>query len=413
MDVALLVGLFAAVMILVERWRPARAFPRVPGFVARAALLNGLQVASVFVLGTHVDAWLQSHRPWSAASLGTFGGAALGYLVITFVYYWWHRARHTSDFLWRWVHQVHHSPQRLEILTSFYKHPIEIAINAVLSSAILYGLVGVTPAAGAWAVAITGVAELVYHWNVRTPRWLGWWFQRPEMHCVHHEKGRHHGNYADLPLWDILFGTFDNPATFDGRCGFADDAERRLPEMLRGVDVHRPRPKRRWDRASTATAIVLTLGLGRMAADTVGLGKVGGLLAATGASPAPKVFTAYGDVEPFSTQVTLSWRDPEGNAQQLPLTSEVYARLRGPYNRRNPYGAVVVFAPVAARRPELAGMFDAVAQSALCGERRLLSELGVDPGSVGSELTIVYTPREGAAAIEPVTVRCAEEVARG
>ncbi len=413
MYVALLVGLFAAVMILIERRRPGRAFPHVPGFVARAGLLNGVQVASVFVLGTHVDAWLQAHRPWSAAGLGTFGGAAVGYLVITFVYYWWHRLRHASDWLWRWVHQVHHSPQRLEILTSFYKHPIEIGINAVLSSAILYGLVGVTPAAGAWAVAVTGVAELVYHWNVRTPRWLGWFFQRPEMHCVHHEMGRHHGNYADLPLWDILFGTFDNPATFDGRCGFADDAETRLPQMLRGVDVHRPRPTRRWDRVSTATAIVLTLGVGRMAADVVGFGKLGGLLAATGAGPAPKVFTAYGDFEPFSTRASLSWVDRHGTPQQLALTSEVYARLRGPYNRRNPYGAVVVFAPVAAQRPELAGMFDAVARSALCGERPLLAELGVDPPEVTGDVTIVYTPRDGAAAITPVTVRCATEVARG
>ena len=48
------------------------------------------------------------------------GGALLGYLAITFIYYWWHRWRHQSDFLWRWLHQVHHSAQRIEVITCFY-----------------------------------------------------------------------------------------------------------------------------------------------------------------------------------------------------------------------------------------------------------------------------------------------------
>ena len=41
--------------------------------------------------------------------------ALVGYLAITFVYYWWHRARHQSDVLWRVLHQLHHSPARLEL----------------------------------------------------------------------------------------------------------------------------------------------------------------------------------------------------------------------------------------------------------------------------------------------------------
>ena len=44
----------------------------------------------------------------------------------------------------------------------------------------------------------------------------------------------HGRNYGDLPLWDILFGTFHNPERFEARYGFGDDQEARLPEMLRG-----------------------------------------------------------------------------------------------------------------------------------------------------------------------------------
>jgi sterol desaturase/sphingolipid hydroxylase (fatty acid hydroxylase superfamily) len=178
------------------------------------------------------------HRPWSADRLGLVGGALVGYLAITFVYYWWHRWRHEVPFLWRWLHQLHHSPQRIEVITSFYKHPVEIAVNGLLSSAILYLGVGLGAEAAALAVFLTGAAELFYHWNVRTPRWIGFVIQRPESHCVHHQAGLHTFNFADLPLWDWMFGTLRNPRAWDARCGFEPDREGRLADMLRGRDVH-------------------------------------------------------------------------------------------------------------------------------------------------------------------------------
>jgi sterol desaturase/sphingolipid hydroxylase (fatty acid hydroxylase superfamily) len=74
---------------------------------------------------------------------------------------------------------------------------------------------------------------------VPTPYWLGFFVQRPESHCVHHEEGLHHYNYADLPVWDWMFGTLRNPRSWDARCGFGE-AEYRLGEMLRGIDVSTP-----------------------------------------------------------------------------------------------------------------------------------------------------------------------------
>jgi sterol desaturase/sphingolipid hydroxylase (fatty acid hydroxylase superfamily) len=232
-----IVGGAAAAMITVELLRPGRAWPRVAGWWTRAILLNAIQVG-VALLGTIAwDRWMAARRPWSADALGPVGGAAVGYVALTFIYYWWHRARHASPFLWRWFHQVHHSAQRIEVLTSFYKHPVELVANGLLSSAALYFLVGLGPEAATGAVMLTGLAELFYHWNVRTPRWLGFLIQRPESHCIHHEEGVHTWNYADLPVWDLLFGTLRNPRAWEGRCGFGPENEPRLPEMLRGVDV--------------------------------------------------------------------------------------------------------------------------------------------------------------------------------
>jgi sterol desaturase/sphingolipid hydroxylase (fatty acid hydroxylase superfamily) len=227
----------ALLMALVELGVRARRWPRVAGWWSRALLLNAGQAAVAWTAGLTWERWLGAYRPWSAEGLGLPAQVALGYVAITFVYYWWHRWRHEVPLLWRCVHQVHHSPARIEILTSFYKHPLECLLNSLLSAAILVLVVGVGREAAAWAVALTGLAELFYHWNVRTPRWLGFLVQRPESHCVHHQRGQHAGNYADLPVWDMLFGTFRNPRDWEGQCGFGEAQELRLKEMLRWKEV--------------------------------------------------------------------------------------------------------------------------------------------------------------------------------
>ena len=239
--IPLIVFVCALAMIGVELLAPGRPWKHVSGWWARAILLNGVQVAVVFLAGATWDVWFQDTSLFQLESqLGMTGGAFAGYLAITFIYYWWHRARHEVPVLWRIFHQVHHSPQRIEIFTSFYKHPVEIFVNGLLSSAILYLLCGLSPEAASMTVLMTGLAELFYHWNVRTPYWIGFIFQRPESHCLHHKQGWHRQNFSDLPMWDMLFGTFHNPRTFEAECGFSNDAERRLPEMLAGVDLHHP-----------------------------------------------------------------------------------------------------------------------------------------------------------------------------
>jgi len=238
MFITLTVLALAVAMFIVERLKPGRTFPTVRGWWLRALALNAVQIGIVFLAGVSWDGWLVRNRPWPADALGLAGGAIVGYVVITFIYYWWHRARHTSDFLWRWFHQFHHSPQRIEIITSFYKHPFELLVNGILSSLIVYGLVGLDVKAATLAVTLTGVAELFYHWNVKTPYWVGFLIQRPESHLIHHEQGLHAFNYGDLPLWDMLFGTFRNPRAWDAKCGFADDRELRVGDLLIGRDVN-------------------------------------------------------------------------------------------------------------------------------------------------------------------------------
>lgn len=234
MNPIVVVAAGAALLIAWERLTPGVQQPRINGWLMRVALLNGAQIAVVYLGTKSWDQWLPHLRLWNGEALGTVPGLALGYLVVTFVYYWWHRARHQSQFLWQWFHQVHHSPARIEVITSFYKHPLELLANGVLSSLILHVLVGLSAANASVVVAITGVAELIYHCNIRTPYWLGFIFQRPESHRRHHELGHHSHNYSDLPLWDLMFGTFDNPRENPAECGFGGTRETQLLRMLLG-----------------------------------------------------------------------------------------------------------------------------------------------------------------------------------
>jgi len=59
------------------------------------------------------------------------------------------------------------------------------------------------------------------------------------MHRIHHEHGLHKNNYGDFVWWDMLFGTYQNPAVFDSTCGFDDGKEQQLLPMLAFKDVHR------------------------------------------------------------------------------------------------------------------------------------------------------------------------------
>ncbi len=235
--VILIVVAVAAAMIAVEALRPGRRWPRVRGWWLRALAVNAGQAGGVYLAGMTWDPWFRRHQLMSVASLGPVAQIAIGYAAFVLLLYWSHRARHHVGVLWRWMHQMHHSPQRIEILTAFYKHPLEIVAESMLAAALLYLCLGVSPRGVLVISIVSGVAGLFYHWNIATPRWLGYIVQRPESHCIHHETGVHAYNYSELPLVDMLFGTFRNPARFDGQCGFGPRGETAIGGLLLGRDV--------------------------------------------------------------------------------------------------------------------------------------------------------------------------------
>jgi sterol desaturase/sphingolipid hydroxylase (fatty acid hydroxylase superfamily) len=176
--------------------------------------------------------WLDAHRWLDGTRLGVVGGTLVGFIVLEGVIYAYHRATHNVGFLWRGLHQLHHSPRRVDIPGSVLFHPLEMVAQVLLQLFVTVIVLGLDPLAAALVGYLVAFNGMFQHWNVRTPRWLGYLIQRPEAHCEHHRLGVHANNYADLPLWDLLFASFRNPASFDGRCGFAAPADRRMLAML-------------------------------------------------------------------------------------------------------------------------------------------------------------------------------------
>ena len=124
-----------------ERLRPGWPLPVVRGWWWRVVAVNGAQLAIVVVSGFTWERWA-AHASLLHLSehLGPAAGGLIAYLVATFVFYWWHRARHEVDWLWLGFHQIHHSPARLEVITSFYKHPVEMTVNSIIGSVLVYAL---------------------------------------------------------------------------------------------------------------------------------------------------------------------------------------------------------------------------------------------------------------------------------
>lgn len=223
---------------VLERVRPGRALPHVRGWYVRALVMNGVQFAITIGLNRVWNAWLSGpsllgFAKWNVPALE----GLCAWLIGTFFFYWWHRIRHMNGF-WRVFHQVHHSPARIEIVTSFYKHPVEILSDSIIAAVVLYPLCGVSLEGAFWNNFFAATGEYFYHANFKSPRWLKYFIQTPELHSVHHERDVHRYNFADLPLWDRLFGTYKDADTFAAHCGFPRDNERYLREMLMFRDVY-------------------------------------------------------------------------------------------------------------------------------------------------------------------------------
>lgn len=224
-------------LIIWEAIFPARLLPEITGWKTRALI----SFVVYFYLSTYLPLWwdpiLAPYQLFDLSGLGVTGGALVALFLYEGLLYAWHRALHSNDALWRVFHQMHHSAECVDTYGAFYFSLADMVGFTFLGSLALTLCIGVDPEAITVFLLITVFLGVFQHANISTPQWLGYIVQRPESHAVHHARRVHFKNFSDFPIFDIIFGTFENPAGYDHEAGFYDGASARVLDMLLFRDV--------------------------------------------------------------------------------------------------------------------------------------------------------------------------------
>lgn len=214
--------LFAAVYGPLERLFPARRQkvlrPEVAidlcFFAGQYMLFGAAVTACLAATNTTLAGWLglSAFRLWVQA-LPLWALAILAVVLGDLLIYWFHRACHHYDFLWRF-HAVHHSVEHLDWLAAHREHPLDGLVTQLLVNlpGILLGVNFTTLGA---IVVFRGMWAIFIHSNIQLPVGpLRYLFGAPELHHWHHARVPHtRHNFANLaPYLDLLFGTYHCPS---------------------------------------------------------------------------------------------------------------------------------------------------------------------------------------------------------
>lgn len=227
----ILLAIYGA-LITIEFIMPNSPLKKIEGWFVKSTLV----FVVYFYLSTYLpliwDKYLLPYQLFNLQEMNPFVSTAIALAVFELLIYIWHRTMHRNEFLWRTFHQMHHSAERLDTFGTFYFSPLDMIGFTFIGSLTLSVFVGLSPEAVSWFLYINMFLVIFQHANIKTPQWLGYIIQRPESHSVHHQKGVHAFNYSDLPIFDIIFGTFKNPKYFSKEVGFYDGASHKLKDIL-------------------------------------------------------------------------------------------------------------------------------------------------------------------------------------
>ncbi len=234
----IVLGMYGVLMIW-EAIFPARELPKIKNWKLRGLVSFGV----FFYLSTYFpmiwDTYLVDYQIFDLTALGAGWGAFVAIMIYEFGLYVWHYAMHKNDTLWKIFHQMHHSAERMDSYGAFYFSPMDMIGFTLLGSLCLVVVAGFTPEAATLFILITTFLAIFQHANISTPRWIGYIVQRPEAHTIHHARGIHAYNYSDISLFDILFGTFNNPKGYKHETGFYNGASKRVWDMLTFKDINK------------------------------------------------------------------------------------------------------------------------------------------------------------------------------
>ncbi len=230
-------------LMVAEEFFPGRPLPKVKYWKIKGIIAFIIYFFLSSYLPLIWNDTLGNYRLFDLRFLGNYWGALVALLLYELGVYVWHRSMHKSNFLWRVFHQMHHSAERVDTYGAFFFSPMDMIGFTFLASLTMVWIAGFTPQASIYALYGATFLAVIQHANIKTARWMGYFFQRPESHSLHHAKNVHAYNYSDLPLFDIIFGTFRNPQNFSKRTGFYNGASSKIGDMLLFRDIYHDQEK--------------------------------------------------------------------------------------------------------------------------------------------------------------------------
>lgn len=230
-------GIYALLFIW-ESLFPGRKLPKMKFWVLRGIVAFFCYFFLASYLPLLWDNHLARYQLFDFTGYNPVLTSIAGVLLYELGIYTWHRTMHGNDRLWRMFHQMHHSVERIDIPSAFYFSPLDMIGWTVIGSLSFALIMGLSPQATTIVLLTLNFIGMFQHANIKTPRWLGYIIQRPESHSIHHAKGIHAHNYSDLPIFDIIFGTFKNPKDFEAESGFYPGASSQVVDMLTFKDLN-------------------------------------------------------------------------------------------------------------------------------------------------------------------------------
>jgi sterol desaturase/sphingolipid hydroxylase (fatty acid hydroxylase superfamily) len=262
-------AVLAFVFVPLERVFPARPGQRVlrSAFTVDLCFFFGqylLWSSVAIAVLTRAQGLLQTLVPAGAraslASLPVGIQVVLAIVLGDLLVYWFHRACHAFDWLWRF-HAVHHSAEHLDWLAAHREHPLDGIVTQLCANLPMIAMGFPIPALAGF-IMFRSMWAVFIHSNARLPLGpLRVLLGASELHHWHHARvSRTRHNFANLAPWlDVLFGTYHCP---EGEETYAIGVAEPFPKgyvaqllhPIFGARLSAPRTTRATSAASPQTA---------------------------------------------------------------------------------------------------------------------------------------------------------------
>jgi len=92
--------------------------------------------------------------------------------------------------------------------------------------------------------------------------------------------------------------------------------------------------------------LIVLIGMLQIIGYLTGIDSIRNMGRITSSSPLPLVFSEVKGVETFASDFYFQYTTEMNETNKIKITPEIYSKLKGPYNRRNIFGAAISYGPV-------------------------------------------------------------------